>query len=373
MENFYHLLDLDKSWPSAKLSQRLRQLNRQYRQRVNHKDPQVVHEATEKLNLINRAMVSLGNEPERLAYLAQLAQHEAHLQELEVIKNRPVALRYPGREIIQLADLADGIEQDPPQLLNLLLNGEIEAWLRWSLGENEQADWVRSLAQFSRQQSDPYGGLWQLWQYARPEKTPVLVGWQTQQKQLTRVDLTHLATIPALADQFHWLFVAQLPALEEWLAGFPAGQAILTHYQRFAPAADPAIQLERLLFCIDPGRVVPQVRCKGLNKEGQMEVKNLTQEQTFSFQLLQQGRGFLYGQLATNTTWLQVTPTWFSGPETAVLFTLRPELFPAAGVYVGHIMVYLNDNRRPPLTIPVQVHVPNVLRKMRQLLNGLFE
>jgi DnaJ-class molecular chaperone len=72
MENYYKLLDLDQAATREQIEEALKELNKEYRRRSNHKDAKVRNEAGDKLKLVQQAMVRFRSDEDRSAYDAEL-------------------------------------------------------------------------------------------------------------------------------------------------------------------------------------------------------------------------------------------------------------------------------------------------------------
>ena len=80
MEDFYELLDLRPKDDLETIENELKKLNKTYRQRANLKDPKIRNEATDRINLIGRAMVKFRSDEDRTIYDKELAEYKKQTQ-----------------------------------------------------------------------------------------------------------------------------------------------------------------------------------------------------------------------------------------------------------------------------------------------------
>ena len=226
---------------------------------------------------------------------------------------KPVPLLVNGTEVQAWLELEGALDAHPGRGLFLLQDGEIEAWLRWSLGQRLRADWVRGIAARSRQSETPFMELEEVQRLVNGNR-PLAVYRQGEGPTEGPVVRTrHPREIPAQADQ-HWgVFLDQLDHVVNWLAAY-GDEDPAVRFNRYPPKADPNIRLERLLAAIDPGMAQPQAVVEGVRGETiDFEAISTWEAPARSFTVKQQGRGYLYGRIEVSEPWIAVDTDYFGG------------------------------------------------------------
>lgn len=446
VEDFYRLLDIEEGLDSTQIEDYLRTLNREFRQRTNHRDAKIREEALEKLQQINRAMTSLGAEGDRASYdrelagfraeqelkqplsdvdfyhllqlsrtataieiqqaldeaeirlgtsdpadeatvrqgkLIVLARHtlldverrhayDVALQEKLVFAkqrdaNKPVPLRVNSQEVEALSNLEQALEQHPELGFALLQDGEIEAWLRWSLNQQQRANWVHDLAENSKRSATPvmeYEEFLRLFNSARPFRL-YAVGDGPSAKPLATI--ARVEDLPSICDQNWDNMVKQFDYLFDWLRlhGKPA---LLEKYASCPISEDTNIQLERLLFCIHPQLVPPELTIEGTD-EGNIDFGTI-QSWTYPIKritIAQKGRGYLYGTITVSASWISVTPATFAGDATELTVTINAVNFKQGEPQQGQISLSMLDGRAKPVNIPVRVQQRSLFQSVKSL------
>lgn len=433
MEDYYKLLDIQESKNLAEIGKYLRELNKQYRRRVNADKPDVVQEATEKLEQINRALVKFGSEAERAAYDrelagyraeqelkqpladvnlyqkfgltmeaaeanirqtletaearlpaggsseverekslvalarrilldadrrkeydAQLRQKQAFEQEKAAKKSAP--LHVNGTEVHDWLSLESILAAHPHEGLYLLQDGEIEAWLRWSLNHHQRANWVKEIAERSRTSHTPYMVFEELLRLVNGNRPFVMYSRGQGPAEGPVVTARQLREIPPLADK-HWsLFITQFDYLLQWVA-FQDEGTILAKYRRFPPHESGDVQLERLLYCLDERLAAPGLVVEGEASQNVVDFGTIRKWDAPSKQIKikHAGRGYLYGSIKSSNSWLTADKAFFAGPETVVTLVLNKEQLPAGEKSQAVVTLYPVDGRLRPVEIQVIV------------------
>ena len=122
------------------------------------------------MSLIVLARRTLLDEEKRSAYDGELSERRVNAASRDEAK--PMPLRADGVLVHSWAELEPALGDRPQQVLSLLQDGEIEAWLRWSLNQRQYANWVRNLAQRSRESATP---LMEVEELLRLSTTPIVL------------------------------------------------------------------------------------------------------------------------------------------------------------------------------------------------------
>jgi curved DNA-binding protein CbpA len=447
MEDFYRMLDINEDLDSAQIETNLRTLNREYRQRTNHRDAQVREDALAKLQMINRAMATLGSKDERAKYdqalagyraeqelkqpladidfyqLLQLAReatsseieralaeaetqissaletdeattrhrkliilarhtlleparraaYDQALQEKHAFAarrdaNKPVPLQVNGQTVATWESLESVLELHPKQGFELFQDGEIEAWLRWSLHQRQRANWVHELVTRSKQSATPqmeYEEFLRLLNAVRPFRL-----FAPKQEAAEPLATTATVTeVPALVDK-HWnVCFLQFEYLWDWVR-LHAQPEILTKYAAYPVSQDTNIQMERLLFCIDPTLPSPELVVRGTDKGvvdfGTIQSWNSAVKE---LEIVQKGRGYLYGTIMVSAPWIVVTPATFAGAITKLTVKINTLEIKQGADHNGQIMLSPLDGRIAQIAIPVHIQQRSLFQSVKSLFS----
>lgn len=446
MEDYYELLDLSLSLDRQAIERELRNLNKQYRQRLNHRDSKIVNEATEKVNLNQRAMTKFNSDEARVKYDKELENHKKQSQyqaplidvdfyafldidfnstqgriqqriktlqdELEqrsasgitssrewrlledartVLLNgeqkkqydkalaekraaerkkqqsKPVPLVIGQCKVYDWFSLEKALDDNPSRGLFLFQDGEIEAWLRWSLGQKQKANWVRAIAERSKQTDTPFFEFDELQRLINPSRPLILYDKGGRPNVGSHPIIKDIDEIPPLADA-HWaLFVSRLKYILDWIAlysgrDFKINPALLE--------GDPNIQLERLLFHINPKLVPPQVKIEG-TANGKIDFGTISKWENIGSKvnIIQAGRGYLYGTLSVSHEWIKLSQTTVAGRTTTIDITLDRAKLGVGKENKGHISLYLLDGRLPTIQIDVTVHQRTTWQSVKNIFS----
>lgn len=449
MEDYYDLLDLSSSFDRQAIERELRNLNKQYRQRANHKDSKVVNEATEKLDLIQRAMTKFNSDEARKSYDKELedykkqSQYQAPLididfysfldidlhstknqieQRLNSLQNeleqrllvndaisarewrllesarailldggkkqqydkavvekraaerkkqqsKPVPLIIGQYEVYNWFALEEALDANPTRGLFLLQDGEIEAWLRWSLGQKQKASWIHAIAERSRQSDTPFLEFQELQRLINPTRPLVLYDKGDGPGVGSPPVIKRIDEIPILADT-HWvLFVNRLKYILDWITLYSGSNL------RLNPAwleGDPNIQLERLLFQIDPKLVPCKVKIEIADTiDRKIDFGTISKWETIESKvsIIQEGRGYLYGILSASHGWIKLSQKTIAGKTTEVDVSLDRAKLESGKENKGYISLYLLDGRLPTIQVDVTVNQRTTWQSVKNIFN----
>lgn len=449
MEDFYELLDLRPKDDLETIENELKKLNKTYRQRANLKDPKIRNEATDRINLIGRAMVKFRSDEDRTIYDKELAEYkkqtqfheplidvdfyvflslpvnampeqiqqrldemqksiedqpqnnEKVLREKQILedaqatlldlKNRqrydeqiktkheferkreyekPTPLKVSSVEVSDWISLEDALTTNPDLGLFLLQDGEIEAWLRWSLGQKQRANWVREIANKSRTSDVPFMEFEELLRLINANRPLVLYesGESPGNGLLPLINQTN--EIPGLADKNWRLFAQRLEYILDWIAQY-GNSEVLDKLNKLPRSEVPDIQLERLVFAINPQIPTPGAKIEGVT-DNKIDFGILSKWESAAVDIIitQTGRGFLYGTISSTAPWIQLNQNIITGPETNLHVSIDRANLASGSGNSGTIVLNLLDGRLPALQIEIIVEqrttwqsVKNIFKK----------
>ena len=179
-----------------------------------------------------------------------------------------------------------------------------------------------------------------------------------------------VANLPAKADRNWDLCVTQFAYILEWvLLNDEAGVA--EKYSRYDASEDINIQLERLLFCINPSLPPPELHLEDVDEEGiDFGVVQAWSRPSVTFKIVHSGRGYLYGTIRTKQPWLRVTPEAYSGSTTLVTVELDASQLISEQDQEAKIAITSVDGRGKPTVLPVQMHQRTFFQSIKSLFNG---
>lgn len=449
MEDFYELLDLRPKDDRETIENELKKLNKTYRQRANLKDPKIRNEATDRINLIARAMVKFRSVEDREVYDKELEEHkkqsqlqeplidvdfyafldlpvnstpeqiqqrldemqksveaqpqadEKVLREKQILKDaqttllnpenrkkydeqiitkreferkrereKPVPLKISSVEVNDWVSLEDALVTNPDLGLFLLQDGEIEAWLRWSLGQKQRANWVREIANRSLSSDTPFMEFEELLRLINANRPLALYERGGRPGNGTPPLINQTNEIPVLADRNWRLFTHRLEYVLEWIAQYGDSE-VLDKLNALPRSEMPDVQLERLIFAINPQIPAPGIKIEGLT-DNKIDFGTLSKWESAAVDITiaQTGRGFLYGTISSKATWIKLSQNTIAGPKTTFQVSLdRGNLTSGAG-NSGTVVLNLMDGRLPAMQIEVVVEqrttwqsVKNIFKK----------
>src|SRR5690606_19890593 len=92
------------------------------------------------------------------------------------------------------------------------------------------------------------------------------------------------------------------------------------------PERSPSVQLERLLYLIQPDLPAPQVVIGSLTDQkidfGEIGRLGLSSPKS-QFSITRQGRGYLYGEVKSMSEWVKIEPLTFEGDTTSFEVSLN--------------------------------------------------
>ncbi len=263
--------------------------------------------------------------------------------------------------------LERALAADPEHGLFLLRDGEIEAWVRWGLGEVRQANWVRTVAMDTQQSETPYMVFNEFLRTLNPARPLVLHYGEQSLRAGMSVTLNTAKEFGALADQ-HWaLFTSHFDLVLDWMTQGNK-KAIFERYQRLPTSDNVNIQLERLIYTINPKVMPPMVTIEG----GDFNIIDFgtvtgNQQSSTTLRIVQSGRGYLYGTISTPNLWLTLSEETFAGPSTTITASVVPNLITEGAIHIGRISLQLLDGRIPDITLEVRLQHRTTWQSMKNI------
>ncbi len=307
---------------------------------------------------------------QRVEYDDLLRAKLAYEKEMETAK--PVPLAFNGVEVEDRLGLEQALVAHPYRGLFLFQDGEIEAWLRWSQGQRQRADWVRDIASRTHQSETPfmeYGELLRLingnhpLEVFRPGQGP---------KEGAIATISHPKEIPAATDAYWQVFFTQYEYVIDWLR-HAGDEQLLEKLWQLPETHNQNISLERLLFTIDPAIPTPDTVIEDAPSQMiDFGTVSAWENPSQSFTIKHSGRGYLYGQISASADWLILDADEFAGPKTRVTVSADRSKMTSGEHNIGQVFIKAVDGRAPTLTIQVQAHQHTMTDSVKVGLKKLF-
>jgi len=302
----------------------------------------------------------------RTSYNEQLAQKHRWAAARDAMK--PVPLAVNGTHIAAWTELESVLEAHPHQGLSLLQDGEIEAWLRWSLGDRQRADQVYGVSLRSNRSATPFMEFDELLRLVNGNRPLVLYPKGSGPDSKNAVAVHHMGEIPQLADE-HWqLFVTQFDYVVDWLAQYAAPD-VIDSFNQYGDTDNTEIGLERLVSIIKPSQRPPGIQINNApNNRIDFGDVNAWSKPAHTFEIKQEGRGYLYGRITTTVDWLSVNTLSFAGINTSVVAQVDKGKIQSGADNQGEIVIMPLEGRIDPIRIRVSANQKTFL----QSVAGLF-
>ena len=297
-----------------------------------------------------------------------MAKRAAFATERDAAK--PVPLRINGASVMTWHELEAALDTHPDLGLALLQDGEIEAWLRWSLGKKQLADHVHNISQRAVRSKTPFMEQQELLRLISAQRPLVLYAPGKGPGDGDVVVVRTVAEIPRLADA-HWVrFVQQSDYVIDWAAQYGTPQ-IADRLSQYSASDDAAIWLERLVAAIAPDHPSPELDIQGIPGL-QIDFGDVSawSTPTHTFTVRQQGRGYLYGQLRTTAPWLKLSPKAFAGKATQIVVEADRAALQSGSENQASIVIEPLDGRVAAVEIAVSVHQKTLWKSVTGLFGG---
>ena len=332
-------------------------------QPVGEEKPQEVAARQDKLVALARHVLL---DPERRSdYDAQLREKLAFEAEREATK--PVPLRINGTEVTDWVQLEHVLDDHPEEGLFLLQDGEIEAWLRWSLGQPLRADWVREIGTRAKQSATAYMELDQLQRLVNGNRPLAVYRVGEGPRRGPVAQIRHTNEIPALADRNWAIFIAQLGYILDWVSVY-GDEQVISRLSAYPPSDDRNMVLERLLYCINPQIEAPRAALTGTSNGGiDFGAISNWESPAKSFTIAHAGRGYLFGELNATEPWIALDVKQFAGLSTTVQVSIDRTRLPAGADSQGQVRITLLDGRVPPVVVDVKVSKRTGMQSVKSL------
>lgn len=348
--DYYRALSISPDTNSEFIANRINEIEEELRHRPSDRA------AIRDRRLLRESKRILLNEEERRQYDVELKAVER--------SRRPIPLRVGANKLYEIDAIVPSFDENPREAVELLLDGDIEAWLRWSLGNKQDADAVRRVAQIARDDKSPYfalDGLIRAINQNHPlslYELKVLHGLGTTPRLNTPIDLI------AWADKYPRVIASGLGFILPWVRQKNAiVYEKLEQVQKNGFKNDINVTLERLLAAIDPNLLAPAITISGTQSNWRIDFGRFSKTTggtgSRTLGITNNGRGYVYGIAKSNVSWLEISPSHFSGNSCSVKITpIYSEIFPLqVGYYSARITINLIDNRVQPVSIDVKIEV----------------
>ena len=316
--------------------------------------------------LIELARSVLLDPDKRRRYDEQLAKRAAFATDRDAAK--PVPLRINGASVMTWQELEMALDTHPGAGLTLLQDGEIEAWVRWSLGEKLLANRVRAIGQRATRSMTPFMEKQELLRIINPQRPLLLYATGKGPNDGDVVAVRNVAEIPRLADD-HWeRFVQQSDYVIDWAAQYGPPH-IADQLAQYSAVDDAAIWLERLVAAIAPSHPTPELDMQGIpGLRIDFGDVSAWSTPTHTFTVRQQGRGYLYGRLRTTAPWLKLSPKAFAGKATQIVVEADRAALQSGSDNQASIVIEPLDGRVAAVQIAVSVQQKTLWKSV----TGLF-
>ncbi len=306
-------------------------------------------------SLIAKARHTLLDAERRAIYDQQLQERVAFASQRDEAK--PVPLRANGADINNWPELEAKLGENRLLVLQLLRSGELEAWLRWSLNQRQRADWVRYLAQRSAMSDTPLMELEELMRLSNPSRPLHLYRAGQSASSAPVLSIPAADTLPQVADR-HWKALVELFTYVRDFALLDMDNAQVERYRAVPESDNIDIQLERLLFAIDPILTPPEVELAGVDMEAGIDFGAVQawSKPAATFRIRSRGRGYLYGTITVSKSWLEVVPGKFAGENTLITVGIDTSQLPSGQDQEAAIRIAAVDGRGETVSLNVHTH-----------------
>ncbi|MBK9748841.1 MAG: hypothetical protein IPO91_18965 [Chloroflexi bacterium] len=345
--DFYAFLDLPITATVDQIRQRIEVLEAQV-------DSQSGDEQAVRQNqVLQDVRTTLLDIEKRRRYDAQLNAKREFQRRRD--REKPVPIIVADASVGNWIALESTLDQFPDEGLFLLQDGEIEAWLRWSLGQKQRAAWTRDIADRSIKSDAPFLEFEEFQRLINPNRPFVLYGQGGHPKQGSPLQLNQIGDVVTLADK-HWeLFRLRLEYILDWIAESP-NETVLEKYRQMPPSSNPDIQLERLLYIIDPQLPAPQALIQGVSGQTiDFGLLSKWERSEHTIEIVQAGRGYLFGTVRASADWLKLSTAHFEGRSSELRVEVVPSKLVAEQDNRCEITFNFLDGRIPPQSLEVLV------------------
>lgn len=277
-----------------------------------------------------------------------------------------VPLHVNGETVQTWDEVEPVLSRHLDQGLAFLQDGELAAWLRWSLNQRRRAAWVEALAERAGESATPAMALEELLRLSNPDRPLYVYAQGTAPPTPPAFCLRQPADLPRVVDA-HWaVCLDQLDYILDWLA-LHADRKLFAQYSAYPATDNSAIRLERLVALLDPTMEPPQLQVDE-TPDGRLDLGTLQawESPRHSLTLRRTGRGYLYGTLATSAAWLELDKTAFAGATTTISLLVLPSKL-EGNQGEATLTIQPLDGRVAPTTIRVQVARRTLLESVKHL------
>ncbi len=360
--DLYQILRLDMSMTGEEIEL---SLDAREAEVGNNLEDEIVEREKKLIVLARRILL---DPKQRASYDDQLLQRLKWAEERDA--QQPVPLAVNSTHVASWMELEPVLEAHPQEGLKLLQNGEVEAWLRWSLGDSQRADQVHMLSEQATRSATPFMEFDELLRLVNGNRPLVLYAKSSGPGNKNAVTIHHAAEIPQLADK-HWqLFITQFDYITDWLAQYSA-PSVIDALNQYPQTDNTEIWLERLIYTVKPDHKPPSIQITNApnNLINLGDVKAWSSP-THAFGIKHEGRGYLYGQIATTVDWLLVNASSFAGKSTSVTVQVDKGKMQSGANNQGEIEITPLDGRIHPIRIRVSASQKTFLQSVTGLFGG---
>lgn len=345
--NLYELLRLPMDADAAHLKQLLDDLEADLT--VQEKSSLV----KKKKQLVVLARRELLDEKKRSLYDAQIREKQVFEQRKQAEKPTPIIIK--DIAVHDWLSLEKALDNNPYQGLFLLQDGEIEAWLRWSQNQKIRAGWANDIANRAATSETPFMEFEEFMRLINANRPLLLYHQGNGPKEGAAITINHASEIPALALVQWDLFVTQYDYIINWISQYSDSDAF-SQLNAIPSSENRNIQLERLLFCLEPMRTPAKAKITDMpNHILDFGAINRWEVPTMKLTIQQDGAGYLYGTISASAKWINLSSEAFTGKTTEVEVGVNRSELTTGGDDQGEISLSLFDGRVPPIKIQIKV------------------
>lgn len=358
--DFYDFLELPINVSSEEIQFRIEEMERTLSE-ISVTDDELAR----RRQILNDARIVLLEPVNREKYDTQIATKLEFERKRQ--KEKAMPLLIGNIEVHDWLALEQALLANPDQGLYLLKDGEIEAWVRWSLGQRQRANWVKGVGVRANQSHTPFMEYEELIRLVNANRPLILYERGGGPKNGKSVTVNQVTEVPRLADDNWALFVMHIDYVLDWIAQNETSD-IMSNYWSSSQDAIPDIQLERLIHLIDPEIAPPGIRIEGVN-DNQIDFGTLSkwEDSTLEVEIVQEGRGFLYGSLSSNADWITLNQNTFAGSRTKIHIGLDKAKLQSGNSNSGTIVINAVDGRVAPVRLEVRVEQRTTWQSMKNI------
>jgi hypothetical protein len=308
------------------------------------------------------------------AYDQQLIAKRAY--DNEKAKRPPVPLMIQDNAINSMYELEQYADENPDEVLFHITDGEVSAWLEWAHGRRNEAAKVAEYGIRMQTTRVPYMDLDALFRQYNSGRPLVLYEPNKKPGEGDHPAIHRFEDLVAVAEEHPKHAHLHAEYILDWL-GIIGQEALVDEVANIEPYLNINVQLERLLYHVEPSLPPPKAVIVGLEDNIlDFDTVGRLSSPKRKFTIKHKGRGYLYGQLKGDSAWFSINMTEFSGKETDIEIQLIGAEMPVGDAVNGVLLIRLCDGRASMIKIPVRAYretaAQNIQRYFKQLRDAFI-